>query len=99
MVRNPAWIACRVGLPLITKQTFAGLRGATGTVGVKSTSSKVRAAPIAGKLDLDEPPHPASSEIRTTAGRIEPLMAFLSGTGRWDAAPRSRRPRARSVHG
>src|SRR3954471_25043222 len=81
---------------LITNETFVGLPAVTGPVGLKSTIRYVRAAGTDGKLDVDDPPQPASRNT-AAAARSERLIGLLSRTGSWDAVRRSRRPRSRSA--
>ena len=57
----------------------------------------MRAAPIVGKPDLDDPPQPASSNTTRQDEQACALIDLLSGTGTTGAARRSRRPRPRSA--
>src|SRR3954454_22810008 len=68
---------------LITNDTFAGLPAATGAVGLKSTIWYVRAAGTDGKLDVDEPPQPASRNS-AAAAKSARLIGLLSRTGSWN---------------
>ena len=80
----------------MTKEIVVGLPGSMGAAGRKPAISKVRAAPIVGKLGpSEEPPQPASASVASTKAAAR-LMRRASGTGTSDAAARTRRARPRS---